>query len=75
MATDDFLNTDNVQVAMIAAALSLSAHAKDGSGSRYFGDHLERFLTAYKAILQAVHTGNRNPDQIDVESLVGKRTS
>ena len=58
-------STDNMTVAMIAAALELSQARRDGRDSGFRADRIEGFLVAYKAISIAVRA-----TQVDVKEIL-----
>jgi len=59
-------STNEVQVAMIAAALELSEARQDGADGAWRANRIEGFLVAYKAISLAVAQAGR----LDVKAIL-----
>jgi len=66
----DIPDTDNIAIAAMAAAGEIAKRPADGSNRDYFADRLERFLTAYRAIMIAYGVSTADPAQINAEKII-----
>ena len=68
-------DTENVYVAAMAVATEIAARPMDGTNRDHFQDRLERFLTAYRAVLMANDMAAAGAASIDVKAIIDGQKS